>query len=310
MPISPIHTTTQYISTNIAQPTQPKLRDVFNLPRSQSSPCVTYDEHSVPGPYGSGSLWLKDQDKHISIRAEWLGFNNERTELFCREPFGRRIDLTQGACPTAEAFTQPTQTGCSLTSLLSATHGLLDRVFPGAIDTKERFIRLLNNPFWFTTAECGQLFREGFSMAQLTDIANRVFATDLPTWKATAIPITELPLERIQELLLNATANQRFIANYSAATLYGLEGNLGHFAHIDAFKRGPCCNLFVHTVETANYRYVPSPWIRLDYLHEAMSRPTGSGLARGLIVLERRSDSRTIPAPPAEEALRLGDNER
>ena len=292
MPISPLASAsiTSGSLPNLASLHDPKLHDVFNPRHGISCPRLSNASHLASRPDGDDTLWRNQPKTFDRIRTALLKFNNARVGKFSREPLGQRVDLSNGRQPKAAQFTQPSLTGCSLTSFLSATDGLLEHVFAHVTDTKGRFIYLMDNPQWISPDERQQLFRKGFSLAELAQIANRVFATHLPNWQATAIPSTELPPTRLHEILANANQDQRFIVNYSGAALFNLSGSLGHFVHVDAFKQHVSGELLVHIVESAHYRYPADPWIPLRHLHDAMSRLTASGEARGLIVLERRGD--------------------
>ena len=272
---------------NLASLQEPKLRDVYNARRSRSCSRLPDTPHRASKPDGDDTLWRNHPKIFDRIRTDLLKFSNARVKKFSREPPGKRVDLSNGRQPKAVEFTQPSLTGCSLTSFLSATDGLFKHAFAHVDDTKLRFVHLIDNPHWISPDERQQLFRKGFSLEQLAQIANRVFATHLPTWEATPIHATELSLSQLRDMLANAHSDQRFIFNYSGAALYHLSGNLGHFVHADAFKQH-AGEFLVHIVESASYRYPADPWIPLGDVHDAMSRPTAHGEARGLIVLQRR----------------------
>jgi hypothetical protein len=273
---------------NLASLHESALHGVFNPAYSRSCSRLADAPHGASKPDGDDTLWRNHPETFNRIREALLKFSNARVEEFSREPVGQGVDLSNGRHPKAAHFTQPSLTGCSLTSFLSATDGLLEHAFAHVADTKSRFIYLMDNPQWISPDERQQLFRKGLSLAQLAQIANRIFATHLPSWQATAIPATELPPSRLRGILANADRDQRFIVNYSGAALYDLSGSLGHFVHIDAFKQHAAGELWVHIVESANYRYPADPWIPFRYVHHAMSRPTGDGEARGLVILQRR----------------------
>lgn len=290
MLISPLASTsiTSRSLPNLASLQEPKLREVLNRTHCISCSRLPDAPHCASKPDDIDTLWRNNPKAFDHIRTVLLKFSNARVEKFSREPLGQRVDLSNGRQPKAAEFTQPTLTGCSLTSFLSATDGLLEHAFSHVADTRSRFVYLINNPQWISPDECQQLFRKGFSLEQLAQIANRVFAMHLPTWQATPIHATELPLLQLRDMLVNAHPDQRFIFNYSGAALYHLSGNLGHFVHADAFIQRLSGELLVHIVESANYRYPADPWIPLKYIHDAMSGATANGEARGLIVLQRR----------------------
>lgn len=275
--------------------------DFTLLSKSKSLPNMAIENSSFSSAKnsGDGTLWRTQPDKFNEIRRALFLLGNEKAIQFAKEPSADEVDLSSGNSVTAQSYTQPTPRTCHLTSFLSATHDLLTPNFPAQATVVDRLDFAIG---FLTCEERTHVFTDGFSLQQLTDIANRLLNSCGISWSAECFLVPDMSLEAFAKQLSQLDGS-RFIVNFGGAQLYQLgkveqpldqyaphftSKNTGHFTYVDKMRVDEHGHFHLHLVEHANYKYGDNPWVPLSELYDSMKLSGTTGDSRGYMRLFRK----------------------
>jgi hypothetical protein len=249
---------------------------------------------------GEGTLWRTRPAEFNEVRRALYALGNEKAIQFAKEPSAVEVDLSGGNSVTAQGYTQPTPRTCHLTSILSAIHDLLAPNFPVQATVVDKLDFAIG---FLTDEERAHVFTDGFSLKQLTGIANRLLDSCGISWGAECFAVPDTSFDDFVKLL-SQLGGSRLVVNFGGAHLYQLgkvdqpldqyaphftSKNTGHFTYVDKMKEDEHGHFHLHLVEHANYKYGDDPWVPLSELYDSMKLPGTTGESRGFMRLSRKS---------------------